>query len=97
MIVSPHGFFGALCGYYSAKFFSPRFPSLIFNFGKIKLHLHHWLYSLLILIFSLKYDFLPFPPFSYGFLGGMIFQGIYCYDNWHMVIIFKKKKINVFN
>lgn len=96
-LFSHQSLFGVFCGYFSAKFLSPRLPSLVFDLGKIKFHLHHWLYSFLFLIFGLKYNFLPLFSFSFGFFGGMIFQGIYCYSDWHRVIILKRKNLNAIN
>jgi len=84
-------YLGTLLGYFSFKFFTGKVPSLAFNVGNYRLHFHHWLYSLVILIPALYYNFLPFPQFSYGFLGGAIFQGIYCYQDWHKVLIRKKE------
>jgi hypothetical protein len=43
-----------------------------------------------VLIAGIFYDFLPFPKFSFGFLGGLIFQGIICFPDWHK--IFKKER-----
>jgi hypothetical protein len=81
---------GALLGYFAAKLLSGRLKSLIFHIGNYKLHLHHWLYGLGILISAAWYQFLPFPQFSFGFLGGVVFQGISCYPNWHRVLIRRK-------
>jgi len=82
-------YLGSLLGYFSFKFFTGKTPSLAFNVGNYRLHLHHWLYGLAILIPALHYNFLPFPQLSYGFLGGAIFQGIYCYSDWHKILIKK--------
>jgi hypothetical protein len=81
---------GALLGYFTAKFLSGRLRSLIFDIGNYRLHLHHWLYSLAILISAIWYQFLPFPQFSFGFLGGVVFQGISSYPDWHRVLVRRK-------
>jgi hypothetical protein len=83
-------YFGAILGYYLAKNFSKKVKSLVFEIKSWRLHLHHWLVCLFVLIFSLFYDFLPFFGFSFGFLTGMIFQGIYCYNDWHKILIKNK-------
>ena len=85
-------YLGATLGYFTFKFFSKRVPSLIFDFGNYRLHLHHWLCGLAILIFALFFDFLPFPHFSLGFLGGAIFQGVYCYNDWYRIVIKKEAR-----
>ena len=82
---------GALLGYFAAKFLSGRLKSPIFHIGQYKLHLHHWLYGLGILISAFWYQFLPFPQFSFGFLGGVVFQGIFCCQDWHKILIKTKK------
>lgn len=91
-------YFGAIFGYFLFEFLSGektglpgKIKSAAFNIGNRKVHLHHWLYGLGILIPAIWYQFLPFPQFSYGFLGGMIFQGISCYHDWHRVLIRNKQ------
>lgn len=57
-----------------------------------KIHLHHWLLASLViglvtgitLIYSI--DFLS-SDLLYGFFGGIIFQGIYCYGDWYKVLV----------
>jgi len=81
---------GALLGYFMAKFLSGRLKSPIFHLGHYKLHLHHWLYGLGFLISAIWYQFLPFPQFSFGFLGGVVFQGITSYSDWHRILVRRK-------
>jgi len=52
------------------------------------IHLHHWLYSLFLvsLSFATGVHFLT-PEITYGLLGGLVFQGIYCYGDWHVIIV----------
>jgi len=91
-------YLGALLGYFSFKFFSGKdagYPgkikSLAFNLGNYRIHLHHWFYGLGILVFVLLLGLsFPFPQFSFGFLGGLVFQGISSYPDWHR-ILFKRK------
>jgi len=92
-------YFGALSGYFLSKYLSAKetgqknrwWKSIVFRIGNWQIHLHHWLYGLVILALAtfLNITF-PFPRFSYAFLGGAIFQGIYCYRDWYK-ILFKKK------
>jgi len=51
------------------------------------IHLHHWLYSLCLITFSSAtgIHFLT-PTITYGLLGGLVFQGIYCYSDWHIIL-----------
>jgi hypothetical protein len=27
------------------------------------------------------------PEITYGLLGGLVFQGIYCYGDWHVILV----------
>jgi len=65
-----------------------RLRSFFVPLGKYKFHLHHWLISSGIMTIILLKDiyFLP-PDLLYGFFGGLAFQGIYCYRDWHKIVI----------
>jgi hypothetical protein len=69
-----------------------RFRSIIIPFRKWGIHLHHWLYSLGLmgLTSAIGLYFLS-PTITYGLLGGSVFQGIYCYDDWHVVLVNKRQ------
>jgi len=88
-------YFGAIFGYFVARFLSgkevgdpAKIKSLAFNIGKYRFHFHHWFYGLGILAFVLLLGLsFPFPQFSFGFFGGFIFQGVYCYPDWHKILM----------
>ena len=66
-----------------------RLRSYLIPLGKYKIHLHHWLLSSwAIILFALLEgaDVLPSDLF-YGFFGGIVFQGIYCYSDWYKILI----------
>lgn len=96
-LISLQIYFGIIFGYFLGKFLSGKktgkpgvIRSIILNFGNYKLHLHHWILSLGILIFSLLTSFSPpFSQFSLSFLGGFALQGIICYPDWHRILIKK--------
>jgi len=98
-IFSLEVYLGMLLGYLLTKFFAgtePGFPgkvrSVIFHVGSYRLHLYHWLLGCVILISALSLKFYPFyPQFSYGFLGGIIFQGVSCYPDWHRILVRAKR------
>ena len=95
------GFFtGSSFGYFLGKIFGgPQtgqeglFDPIIFSFWNWQIHFHHWLFalmSLLLLFFFVrkKYKLNPFLlSFSAGFFGGLIFQGISSYPDWHQVLM----------
>jgi len=88
-------YFGIIFGYFFGKFIAGKKPGqkglvkpIVLSFGNYKLHLHHWLISLGILISNFIISFyLPFHQFSLSFLSGLLIQGILCYPDWHKVII----------
>lgn len=62
--------------------------SIVIPLRRWAIHLHHWLYSLLLvsLSFTTGMHFLT-PEITYGLLGGLVFQGIYCYGDWHVILV----------
>lgn len=91
---------GAILGYFSAKAIagkrtgeSGKIKSIAFNIGNYRLHLHHWLLGLITLGLALYHNFLPFFQFSFGFLSGVIFQGIYSYSDWCKIWM-RRKNLN---
>jgi len=62
--------------------------SIVIPLRRWAVHLHHWLYSLFLisLSFTTGMHFLT-PEITYGLLGGVVFQGIYCYGDWHVVLV----------
>jgi len=94
-IISLEIYLGIISGYLFGKFFAGKKPgqqgtlkSISLSIGNYKLHLHHWLLSLAILIFNLLLKFfLPFPKFSLSFFGGLMIQGIFSYPDWHKILI----------
>jgi len=92
-------YLGVVLGYFGSKFFVEKLvktkiiESFIFDIGRYKLYLHHWIIGLIILTLSLQYQFLPLAPFSFGFLGGLILEDLHRDENWHLVLFNKKKEI----
>ncbi|MFC1941122.1 hypothetical protein ACFLWL_01745 [Chloroflexota bacterium] len=61
--------------------------SIIIPFRGWAIHLHHWLYSLGLIAFSSTTGiYFLTPTITYGLLGGLVFQGIYCYNDWHVIL-----------
>ncbi len=64
-----------------------RVRSVIISWREYQFHLHHWLLASLVGAMSAVSGFSPVSPeLFYGFLSGVIFQGIYCYADWHWII-----------
>jgi hypothetical protein len=68
-----------------------RIKSIVIPFGGHGIHLHHWLIASGIIILSLiiNVQFLA-STISYGVLSGLVFQGIYCYSDWHKILITRR-------
>jgi len=93
-VISFQLFFGILIGYFIGKLLCGRkagvsgfIGSLKINFGDYKIHVHHWMLGIGIMLAVVAYDFLPLPLFSFGLLGGWVFQGVYSYNDWHHILI----------
>ena len=88
-------FLGWLLGFLGSKYMAGnsdgergKAKSIVIPFRRWVIHLHHWLYSLglVSLSFTTGMHFLT-PAITYGLLGGLVFQGIYCYGDWHVILI----------
>jgi len=95
-LVSLEIYFGMLAGYLTGKIFAGKkvgqqglIKSIRLDFGNRKIHFHHWLTCIGMLVSAFFLNF--WPPFARFFAGGligMIFHGISSYSDWHK--IFKK-------
>jgi len=65
----------------------------IFNVRSYRIHVHHWLVFLGCIAFAFVLSRTAFgvPSVIYGFLGGIVVQGIMDYDDWKSVIKRKQK------
>ena len=100
-LISIELYLGVLFGYFIGKYLSgrkmgerPRFwKSIVFRIGDYKIHLHHWLYSLGILVSFASFSFFPVSgQLSLGFLTGVIFHGVVSYPDWYKVVIRRRKQ-----
>jgi hypothetical protein len=97
-VISFEIYFGVMAGYLSALFLAGKktgeqgkIKSLAFDLGRYRVHLHHWLLCISLIPFAIHYNlsFLS-DQFAIGIMGGLAYQGIACYNDWHKVF-FKKK------
>jgi len=69
-----------------------RVGSIVIPFKRWGIHLHHWLYSLgLISLSSTTGIYFLTPTITCGLLGGLVFQGIYCYSDWQVILISRRQ------
>lgn len=65
-----------------------RLRSFFIPLGNYKIHLHHWILSSLVMgITMVKGIYFLSPDLFYGFFGGIVFHGIYCYHDWYKILI----------
>lgn len=84
-----------LIGFLTSKYLSGKstgergiIGSIRIPFRRWRIHLHHWVYSLaLIAIFAATGFHLITPVLTYGFLFGVTIQGVYCYEDWHRIVV----------
>ena len=92
---------GIVIGYLLCRIFCSLFlnngkiESIFIDYGKWKLHVHHWIIGVVILAIAWVVDYFYLPTFFAGAICGVIIQDIYDYNDWHQVIIknedYKKK------
>lgn len=84
---------GIIFGYLGTKLFHKKLVDtgkvglIIFNLGKWKIHLHHWILGGLTIFFIYLTNLLfSLPIICLGFLGGLIFHDIYTDKKWYKII-----------
>src|SRR5438105_4184683 len=76
---------GIVIGYVLCKIFcnlfvkNGRVDSIFIDYGKWKVHLHHWIIGIIILAIVWVIDYFYLPTFFAGAVCGMIIQDIYDY------------------
>jgi len=64
-----------------------KVPSVVFRFRQYRIHLHHWLLFLSVMITAMTLHFFILTPFLfYGFLGGVVAQGVFHYEDWRTIV-----------
>lgn len=84
---------GLVAGYVITKIFcnvfvkNGRVDSIFLDYGKWKVHLHHWIMGTIVLAGIWTLDYFYLPTFFAGFICGIILQDIYDYNDWHKVVV----------
>ena len=64
-----------------------RVRNMVFHIRSYRVHLHHWLLFLFLLLGIYFFNiFLFSPKIFYGFLGGVAVQGVLDYSDWTKII-----------
>jgi hypothetical protein len=84
---------GIILGYFGTMLFHKKLVDtgkvklIIFNLGKWKIHLHHWILGILIFFFIYLTNILSYLPIIFlGGLSGLIFHDLYTDKVWYKVI-----------
>ena len=64
-----------------------KIDKVFVDFGKWKLHLHHWIMGIIVLAIVWVIDYFYLPTFFAGAICGVIMQDIYDYNDWHKVLV----------
>ena len=87
-------FFSLLLGFLGSKYLAGKavgeqgkVRSLAVPFRRWRIHFHHWFCSVFLIgLSSMTGIHFLTPAITYGLLGGLVFQGIYCYSDWHVIL-----------
>jgi len=89
---------GIAIGYGLCKLFcifflhNGRVDKVFLDFGKWRVHLHHWIMGIILLAVVWYIDHYYLPAFFAGVICGIIIQDIYDYNDWHKVLVKNDKK-----
>ena len=84
------GFILAKCGGGKQEGRPGRVGSIVISWRHYRLHLHHWVLAVITsAICLIKGINVIRPDLLYGFLAGLVFQGIYCYGDWYRILRLK--------
>jgi len=87
---------GIIIGHFSTNYYHKkvegrsRLKKVHIPFFRWKIHFHHWIMGVVAgLTFWLIGVWDILPHIILGMTGGVIFHGIYSYDNWHKIVLKK--------
>ena len=85
---------GLAIGYIGSKLFfkffveNGKIDCTYIDCGKWKLHMHHWILGVLILLIVGIIDYFYLPRFFVGIVCGVIVHDLYDYSNdWHKILV----------
>ena len=87
---------GIVIGYIICKVFcnvfvkNGKIDSIFIDYGKWKIHLHHWIIGIMVLAIVWIIDYFYLPAFFAGVICGIIIQDIYDYNDWYKIILKKE-------
>ena len=84
---------GMVAGYLGMRFFYKKYIEkgpikyIYLSFKGWKLHLHHWIFGVLVVVFLLLGGWKSeLPNFLWGLIAGLIVHDIYDFNDWYRVL-----------
>jgi hypothetical protein len=87
---------GLFIGYIGCKIYykklveTGKVDKIYIDFGKWKVHFHHWIMGVIVLLVVWIIDWLYLPSFFVGIVGGVIAHDIYDFNDWYKVLLRNK-------
>jgi len=84
---------GLFLGYLGCKLYYNKFVAtgkvdkIYVDFGKWKLHFHHWIMGAIVLIAVWVIDYFYLPKFFVGAIAGIMAHDIYDFNDWYKIIV----------
>ncbi|MEK7665164.1 MAG: hypothetical protein AAB361_03415 [Patescibacteria group bacterium] len=87
---------GLFVGYVGCKIYYKKFietgkvDKIYIDFGKWKVHFHHWIMGAIVLLIAWIIDWFYLPRFFVGMVGGVIAHDIYDFNDWYKIFLRNK-------
>ncbi len=88
---------GLFIGYVGCKIYykmlveTGKVDKIYIDFGKFKVHFHHWIMGAIVLLIVWVIDWLYLPRFFVGIMGGIIAHDIYDFNDWYKIFLRNNK------
>jgi hypothetical protein len=89
---------GLALGYLGSKVFSKQMlekgkvEPVYIDYGRWKIHLHHWIMGALVLLVVWVVDYFYLPRIFIGVVGGIMAHDMYDYNDWYKILVKKEVK-----
>lgn len=91
---------GLFIGYVGCKIYykqlveTGKVDKIYIDFGKFKVHFHHWIMGAIVLLVVWIIDWLYLPRFFVGIMGGIIAHDIYDFNDWYKIFLRNNKPVD---
>lgn len=90
---------GLFIGYIGCKIYykklveTGKVDKIYIDFGKWKVHFHHWILGAIVLLVAWIIDWMYLPRFFVGMVGGVIAHDIYDFNDWYKIFLRNNKPV----